>query len=389
MQYRRFNTPKSSLPDLSIQEMTQWLNVHSGIRPPALIFARSETKTCPNPVESLKEALLQRACRGLNMQMTRIFHFAKTFGIAALLFAALLGVSVAAPQSAGDAQFTPASDQTPLTSGQIHDLITRTIANQHRDDAELDTFERVEQQLERSASSPSRVILGKTFRVVPTGSGNIRILIKDRGKPVPTANYQRDLHTWQSILTFAVNPKDPRQVASLAKQKKKLKDRAGLVDAVPNAFNITWIGRDLRDGRPLEKFRLEPNPAYVRRGNSTDWLVHARATVWIDAQAAQVAYIEAVIIRDISIGAGIFGKVYHGGHFVMDQAEASAGLWEPVLFQYDISGRKFLFPFEMHVVTKDSRYRFIGTPDQALAIVRQDLAVGGSFTGDPKSCCAR
>jgi hypothetical protein len=315
--------------------------------------------------------------------MTRWLKLMANFTTATALLATFGSVSAAAQsESATAAQFTPSSDQTPLTPSQLHDLVVRTIANQHRNDAAVDTFERVERQIERSASTPSRVVEDKTYRVVPTGSGNIKLLVKVRGQPVPVASYQRDLHTWQAILSVAVHPDDPRQISSLAKQQRKLKDRAYFVDAVPDAYRISWIGRGVRDGRMLEELRLEPNPAYVPRGNSTDWLVHARASVWIDAQAAQVARIDAEIIRDISFGGGILGKIYHGGHFIMDQAEASAGIWEPVLFEYDISGRKFLFPFEMHVATEDSRYRYIGTPDQALAVANKDLAAGGPFSGD-------
>jgi hypothetical protein len=317
-------------------------------------------------------------------KMTRWLKLAANFTVATALLASFGSVSAAAQaESATPGEFTPSSDQTPLTPSQLHDLLVRTVANQHRNDASVDLFERVERQIERSASTPSRIVEDKTYRVVPTGSGNIKILVKVRGKPVPVADYQRDLRTWKAILSVAIHPGDPRQAASLAKQKRKLKDRAYFVDATLDAYRISWIGRDLRGGRSLEKLRLEPNPAYVPRGNSADWLVHARATVWIDAQAAQVAHVDAQIIRDISFGGGILGKIYRGGRFIMDQAEASAGIWEPVLFQYDISGRKFLFPFEMHIITEDSRYRFVGSPDQALAIANRDLAAGGNFSGDP------
>ena len=320
---------------------------------------------------------------GLN-SMTRWPKLAANFTMAAALLAAFGNISAAAQsESASAAQFTPSSDQTPLTPSQLHDLVVRTIANQHRNDAAVDLFERLERQVERNASTPSRILEDKTYRVVPTGSGNIKILVKVRGQPVSVAGYQRDLHTWQAILSVAVHPGDPRQAASLAKQKRKLKDRAYFVDTVPDAYRISWIGRDVRDGRNFEKLLLEPNFNYVPRGNSTDWLVHARAMVWIDSQAAQVAQIDAQIIRDISFGGGILGKIYHGGHFIMDQAEASSGIWEPILFQYDIAGRKFLFPFEMHVITEDSRYCFIGTPEQALALANRDLAAGGNFSGDP------
>src|SRR5690348_11877554 len=316
--------------------------------------------------------------------MIRLLQIAAFLAMTASLSFAPSGASPAAPQQTSSSpQFTPAPDQTPLTPGQVHELVARTIANQHRDDAALDSFERVERHIERNGSSDGRVTEDKTYRVVPTGSGNIKILVKDSSTPVSAANYQHDLNTWQSILNVAVHPDDPRQVSAVAKQQKKLKDRAHLVDAAFDAYNMTWLERDTLKGRTIEKLHFEPNLRYVQQGNMADWLVHARANVWIDAQAAEVVRVEAEIIRDISIGAGILGKVYKGGHFILEQAEAAPGIWEPTLYEYDLSGRKFLFPFKMRERTEASRYRFIGTPDKAIAIARKDLSVGGSYVSDP------
>jgi hypothetical protein len=316
--------------------------------------------------------------------MSRLLQIASLVALAALLLAALGSARAAAPQQSNSSpQFMAAPDQTPLTPSEVHDLVTRAIANQHHDDAALDSFERVEHHIERNAGSSGRVTEDKTYRVVPTGSGNIKILVKDAGTPVSPADYQHDLNTWQSILNVAVHPNDPRQAASVAKQQKKLKDRARLVDSALDAYNMSWLGRDILNGRTLEKLHFEPNTHYTPQGNSSDWLVHARATVWIDAQVAQVVRIEAEIIRDISIGGGILGKIYKGGHFILEQAEAAPGIWEPTLYEYDLSGRKFLFPFKMREVTEASHYRFIGTPDKALAVARKDLSAGGAFVSDP------
>ncbi|HEV2488720.1 MAG TPA: hypothetical protein VGT03_02845 [Candidatus Acidoferrales bacterium] len=317
--------------------------------------------------------------------MTRQLQFAGLLVItaAALVFAPSGAYTATPQQTTSSPHFTSAPDQTPLTPEQVHDLVARTIANQHRDDAALDSFERLERHIERNGSPDGRITEDRTYRVVPTGSGNLKLLVKDGDKLVSAADYQRELGSWQDVLNVAVHPSDPRQVASLAKQQKKLKDRARLVDSAFDAYLMTWIGREILNGRTLEKLHFEPNPKYVPRGNNSDWLVHARATVWIDPQAAQVLHIEAEIVRDISIGAGILGKVYRGGHFILEQTEAAPGIWEPVLYEYDLTGRKFLFPFKMREMTQASRYRFVGSPEQALALARKDLSSGGAFISDP------
>lgn len=304
--------------------------------------------------------------------MTKRLHSALTL---AILMA--LGLSVAhlraAAESAAENQGS-SLDQTPLTPDQVSDLITRTIANQHRDDAAVDSFERFEQHATHSRNSSGPVIDEKSYRVVPTGSGTLRLLIRENGSPVSAALYHRQLRDWENILQVAVHADDPRQIAVVAKQQKKRKDRARFVDAVTRAYRITWLGREVRDGRTVEKLQFEPDPNYPLHGDTTDWLTHARATAWIDPQAAQVVFVHATVLRDISIGGGVLGKIYRGGEFIMQQTPVAPDIWEPTLYQYDISGRKFLFSFALHEVTSISHYALLDTPDKALLEARDNLA---------------
>ncbi len=275
-----------------------------------------------------------------------------------------------------------APDQTPLTAEQVHDLMVRTIANQHRDDLMLDSFERTERQTVH-ATSESLANGDRVFRVVPTGSGTLKLLLIANGTPVSATLYQRQLHDWESVLQVAVHPNDPRELAVVAKQRKRQQGRAWLVDSVLNAYQITWLARETRDGRTLEKLQLDPNPQYHSRDASAQLLTHARATVWIDAEAAQLASIDATIIRDVSFGGGVLGKIYRGGRFHMEQSPAATDIWEPSLYQYDISGRKFLFSFTMHEKTTSSHYVLFDGPESALVQAQNDLAHCCNFVSDP------
>ncbi len=281
-----------------------------------------------------------------------------------------------AAQSAGP-------DQTPLTAEQIRGLISRIIDNQHRDDAALDSFERIERHVTHAGSLDGPATDEKTYRVVPTGSGTLRLLIGQNGAPVPATLYRRQLRDWEGVLEVAVHADDPREIAVVAKQQKRRKERARFVDTVLSAYQITWLGREIRDGRTVEKLQLEPNPNYPPRGDTTDWLTHARAVAWIDSQAAQVVSIDATIIHDIGVGGGVLGKIYRGGRLHMEQAPAAPGIWEPTLYQYEISGRKFLFSFAMHDVTVSTHYAFLDAPEKALEEARNDLAHCCGISADP------
>ena len=88
----------------------------------------------------------------------------------------------------------------------------------------LDTFERLEHHVERDPSN-GRVTENKLYRVVPTGSGTLKLLVRENNQSVSPSEYQRQLRDWERVLQVAIHPDDPRQLAVAAKQKKKLKDR--------------------------------------------------------------------------------------------------------------------------------------------------------------------
>jgi hypothetical protein len=274
------------------------------------------------------------------------------------------------------------ANETP-SQAELVALVDRTIARQHQDDAALTAYERVERHVVRTAGSSPRILEDKTYRSVPTGTGTMKLLVRDDGHAVDEQTYGRELQTWVQLLEIATHPDDPRQKESVAKAEKKSKDRAALVDAARRAYRFTWLGRETRDGRVLDKLQLEPNPDFRPSSLTTEILTHARAIIWIDDETGHLTRAEADIIRDVSFGGGILGKVYRGGHFEMIQSEVAPGLWLPTRYQYDFTGRKFLFTFGVHEFTEISQYRRDGPPSHALEIARQDLASGRSFAGDP------
>lgn len=279
------------------------------------------------------------------------------------------------------AQNTPAN-ATP-SQAEIAALVDRTIARQHQDDAALPAYERVERHVARTGASPPHILDDKTYRVVPTGTGTLKLVVRDDGHAVDGQTYQRELQTWVQVLEVAIHPDDPREKESAAKAEKKSKDRAALVDAASLAYHFTWLGRETFQGRVLDKLQLEPNPDFRPSSMAGEILTHARAIIWIDDATGNLARAEADIIRDVSFGGGILGKVYRGGHFEMIQSEVAPGVWLPTRYQYDFSGRKFLFSFGVHEFTEIGQYRHDGPPSHALEIARQDLASGRSFGADP------
>jgi hypothetical protein len=264
----------------------------------------------------------------------------------------------------------------PPTAAEIDERAQKLVANQHHNDKSLEEYERIEHQVSRTGGDSPRVLEDRTFRVVPSGSGTMKLLLKTDGKPTDPADYRKQLQAWADLLSLMLKTDDPRTKAANAKWQKRQQDRADLVDSSRLAFTVTWIGRENRNGRDCDVLDLQPNSTFHAHNMFQEAITHVLAKIWVDRETNQMVRAEARLLRDVSFGGGILGKLYRGGVFSLEQAEVSPGLWLPSRYQYDFTARKFLFLFEEHQYIEASQYHHDGPPKQALAIAQNELATG-------------
>jgi hypothetical protein len=323
----------------------------------------------------------QRVLRNAMSSITRLAILA--------LIAAPLALSRAVDSSAADPP--PSSDEMWAISPQgkapsadeIRARANKLVANQHRDDLALGQYERVEHHADRTAGVNPRTLEDRVYRVVPTGAGTSKIVLREGGKPVDPAAYSRQMQALRDLLQTMSNPNDSKAKSAYAKRAKRDHDRADFVDAAKNAFTVKWLGTSPCPQRTCDVFELDPDPAFHPHGMFQDALSHVMARVWVDPETNQMVRGEARVMSDISFGAGILGKLYRGGNVSMEQAEVAPGIWLPTHYQYDFTGRKFLFSFEQHQSIDASHYRRVGAPSETLLIVQDELANKKSFIADP------
>jgi len=284
-------------------------------------------------------------------------------------------LSAAAPQDGAHLQ--------PPSNEEMKARALKVIVNQHSDDEILDQFERTERVYDRTAGQNPRILEDKTYRVVPIVAGSYRMLVKEGDKPIDGGEYNRELQQWATALELALKPDDPRMKSSMEKYKKRLHDRAELVDATNTAYVQKWLRGEMLNGHLCDVVELDPDPQFHPHSILQDALTHAVVTVWVDHASNQIVRGEAHITRDISIGGGVLGKLYRGGVFTLEQTEISPGIWLPTRRQYDFMGRKFFFPFEEHQLIEDSEYHRLGPPDKVLPDVRSEIAGRKPTAGNP------
>jgi hypothetical protein len=262
-------------------------------------------------------------------------------------------------------------------------LISRTLANQNGDDEALQVFQRVERRIVHDRDMSSNAGEDHTFRVIPTGTGSARVTLADHGRPADSATIHSQMLLTERMLETAADMSNPQSKRDREKIDKRSRDRRELVNAIRDAFVFTWMGREVRQGREVAKYHMDPNPNYKPTSLKTEYLRHATATAWVDEKSAQLVRLEAVLISDISFIGGIAGKVYKDGHATIEQTEIEPGIWLPTLYQYDFTVRKFLFNSEIHERVEVTQYKRIGPPAQALTAIRREISEAAPHPARP------
>jgi len=282
--------------------------------------------------------------------------------------------------AAGEIAAAPVKGQQngALTPEQVRELVERLRVNQHRNDTALAEYERQERRYAWKHDEQKTITEDKTYRVVPTGTGTLKLLLEEKGRRVTDETYKKELRELERVLQNALNPQESRQRQAVEKWERRSRERREMVDAVPQAFLVSWAGREPAPGtgRTCVKLLFEPNPKFTPDSRNEEIFPHVRATVWIDETEAQAVRVEAEITRDIGVFGGVFGKIYKGGTFLMEQARVADGVWLPSRYEFDFDGRRFVFPFSVNETTEITAFRRVGPPAEALALVRREIQNG-------------
>jgi hypothetical protein len=268
-------------------------------------------------------------------------------------------------------QLFPQNPADPPASGTAApDTFTRVVSNEKQSEKLMDEYERT-QRTEKRRTASDQIPTKTCWRLFPTGIGVDKIPLGPDGKPSNIEAYRNDLVKLEKYLAWVVQDGSGQQEAR-QKADRRRNERFELMEATHQAFLFTLEGKEMRGGRVLLRYRLEPNPAFRPTTRNTILFTRVRATLWVDEQASQLAKLDGVVTEDVSL-ALFLAKVYKGSHFMQERYEVLPGLWEPTFEQYDFDGRKYLVPFSIHERTFYTDYRHIGPPKEAIQVVRAEL----------------
>jgi hypothetical protein len=231
-----------------------------------------------------------------------------------LLFIILVAGAGAAAQ--------PAS--TPATTEQL-DLISRATEN------ELQALEspvpfRYQERLEWPWGTETR-------SVIETSEGRADRIVQFAGGPLSSEQQAKQERRLKKLLSDHDAVKN-----ELQDQKAETQRRIRMVKAFPRAFFFDFAGRE----NGLLRFDFRPNPEFSPKDRETQMYRGMEGKVWVEPVHERIVQVQGKLVKDVSFGWGIVGRLNKGGIYEISQTQLSPGIWRITTLNVDVKGRIFL-----------------------------------------------
>jgi hypothetical protein len=231
----------------------------------------------------------------------------------ALFFVALLAGTALAQKTKHPAT---ADDLALIERAADHELI----------ELETPTPFQYQERLEWSWGTETRL-------VIETSEGRADRIVLFNDEPLSPDHQARQQHRLEKLLS------DRDAVKSdLKEQKAETQHRIRMVKAFPKAFFFDFAGRE----KGLLRFDFRPDPEFSPKDRETQMYRGMEGTVWIEPEQERIVQIQGKLVKDVTFGWGIFGRLNKGGIYEIAQTQLSPSTWRITALNVDVKGRTFL-----------------------------------------------
>jgi len=175
-------------------------------------------------------------------------------------------------------------------------------------------------------------------QMVETPDGILGRVITVNDKPLSPEERRKDDARINRLL-------DPNEMRKKSKEQKEDERRTReMVRALPDAFVYEYNGTQPGpNGSEVVRLRFRPNPRFNPPTRETLVFQGMEGEMWIDPKIRRMAKIDGTMIKDVTIGWGILGRLDRGGRFIVEQGEVVPGRWETTKLSLDFNGKALLF----------------------------------------------
>src|SRR5262249_23993187 len=113
----------------------------------------------------------------------------------------------------------------------------------------------------------------------------------------------------------------------------------------------------------LLRFTFRPNPDFSPKDRETQMYRGMEGFVLVEPVQERLVRVEGKLVKDVSFGWGIFGRLYKGGTYEIVQTQLSPGAWRITTMNFDVRGRVFFFDtFSFLRNESNARFRSVPAP---------------------------
>jgi hypothetical protein len=204
----------------------------------------------------------------------------------------------------------------------------------------------------------------ETRSVIETADGRADRVVLFNGEPLSPEQQAKQEHRLNKLLSDHDAVKN-----EMKDQKSETQRRVRMVKAFPKAFFFDFAGSE----KGLLRFDFRPDPEFSPKDRETQMYRGMKGSVWIEPVQERIVRIEGVVVKDVSFGWGVVGRLYKGGIYEIAQTQLSPGRWRITSMDINLKGKMFLFnSVRFQRKETDSRFQPVSS-DMTLREAIQEL----------------
>ena len=188
----------------------------------------------------------------------------------------------------------------------------------------------------------------ETRLVIETPEGRADRIVLFNDEPLSPDHQAKEQRRLEKLLSDRDAVKN-----ELKAQKAETQHRIRMVKAFPKAFFFDFAGRE----KGLLRFDFRPDPKFSPKDRETQMYRGMEGAVWIEPEQERIVQIQGKLVKDVTFGWGIFGRLKKGGIYEITQTQLSPGRWRITGLNVDVKGRTFLVD-TFRVLRKETNSRF-------------------------------
>jgi uncharacterized membrane protein len=172
----------------------------------------------------------------------------------------------------------------------------------------------------------------ETREVIETDEGSADRIIAFNDEPLAGDQIDKENRRLTKLLNEA---KAMRH--ELEEQGAETRRRIRMMQAFASAFIFEPQGEE----HGLLRFVFHPDKAFSPPDRETQVFRAMQGTVWVEPRQQRLVRIDGVLTRDVPFGWGIFGRLYKGGRYFLEQTQVEPGVWRLTRLELNLKMRSF------------------------------------------------